>query len=126
MKLGVSAALIWDRISGVFLESYWSSAHIGSLKGFNAHGQAEEIGSNISDGISRGSKRVAVRGGLVKRRENLSVSHVLSPSCYQQGAHIFGESLPTSVKAIKTTPHKLAHNPAKCTLSLFSTVSFSR
>lgn len=121
MKLGVSAALIWDRISGVFLESYWSSAHIGSLKGFNAHGQAEEIGSNIRDGISRGSKRVAVRGGLVKRRENLSVSHVLSPR-----AHIFGESLPTSVKAIKTTPHKLAHNPAKCTLSLFSTVSFSR
>lgn len=112
MKLDVSATLIWDRISGVFLESSWSSVHIGTLKGFSAHGEAEEVGSNISDGISRGSNRVAVRGGLVKRRENLSVSHVLSPSCYQQGAHIFGVSLPTSVKAIKTTPHKLAHSPA--------------
>lgn len=32
-----SAALIWGRRPGGFLESYWSSVHIGSSKGFKMH-----------------------------------------------------------------------------------------
>lgn len=95
-------------ISGELLvvSSHWK------LEGLQCtHREAEEIGSNISDRIRRGSNRVDMRGVLVKRRENLSVSHVLSPSCYQKGAHKFVVSLPTSVKAIKTVPHKVAHSP---------------
>lgn len=36
-KVRCSAVLIWGRRPGGFLESYWSSVHIGSSKGFKMH-----------------------------------------------------------------------------------------